>query len=180
MVTIRTSQQSQMQEFTSECTKQSSTQFAPPTITRMKINSVVRGQRRRHLKGVRRQLNCVPSSRSTAAGTSTPTPVHPPIVSSELWHEFIGIIKDYHQYVQDFLGFVMPRVKLPPMPPFLPRQCQLNVPPQSDVPPQPDVPPQQDRDNDIDDDVFGPTNFGDNQIFFFWRFMCNMTILYVI
>ena len=70
---------------------------------------------------------------STDTGTSTSTPVHPPIIPQELHNEFTGILEEYHKYLQDFLGSV--GVQLPlNMLPFMPHQRQL-------VPPQPDVPP---------------------------------------
>ena len=67
MVNIRTTQQSQTQESTSEHTPSGSAQSTLPYITEYDINVVVRGQRRSHMKGVGCQLTCMASQ----AGTSS-------------------------------------------------------------------------------------------------------------
>ena len=96
MITIRTSQQSQTQESTGECTTSGSAQFAPPRMTKDDINFSMRGQRRGHMKGVGRQLTRVTGPSSTAAcslnSVLAPTPSQSNAIPQFIHKQVAGMI----------------------------------------------------------------------------------------
>ena len=68
MVNIRTTQQSQTQESTSDNASSSSPHSAPPTLmTERDINITIRRQRRGHMKGVKRLLTRLGSQAGASA-----------------------------------------------------------------------------------------------------------------
>ena len=104
MINIRTMQQSQTQESTSECTGSVTAQSAPPCISEYEINYAVKGQWRGHTKGVEHQLRCTnkqagPSS-SVAIGSSTsvlaPTSTQPTVIPKFVHQQVQGLIMSYH------------------------------------------------------------------------------------
>ena len=99
-------QQSQIQEFTGECTLLRSAQSASPCITKYDINSAVRGQRCGHMKGVERQLTHMASqagASSTVASSSTSVPdltfAQLTVIPEFVHQQVTGMMQSYHQYL---------------------------------------------------------------------------------
>ena len=116
MINIRTMQQLQTQESTSECTRLVSTQSVQPCLSEYEINSTVRGERRGHTKGVGHQLKRLdkqvgPSSSAPASSSSSirASTSSQPIVNSKFMQQKVqGMIQLYHQYLQSYMSTVMP------------------------------------------------------------------------
>ena len=128
MVNISATQQSQTQQSTSDNASSSSPHSAPPTLmTERDINITVRGQRRGHMKGVRRQLTCLGSQAGASSATPSTSSIRGPSFTPGqstpmpvLVHQQLSeLMQHYHEYMQAYVTQHVLGFQLPPMPPIL-------------------------------------------------------------
>ena len=108
MINIRTTQQSQTQESTGECT------LSGPVQSEYDITAAMRGQCHGHLKGVRRQFTRMASlvgASSVAAGSSTlvpgPTPAEETEIPELVYQQVTRMFQLYQQYLQSLVAQVL-------------------------------------------------------------------------